>query len=81
MALSADEILILGYEYPDREVYLFDTRTDTCSAVTTKGAQQISNKGGYPIALCGPNKVVALVSLPSGEAAFFEYVREANKIA
>ena len=38
IALNADEILILKRYNFKNEVYLFDTRTDTCSAVTTEGA-------------------------------------------
>ena len=37
IALNADEILIFKRK-DKKEVYLFDTRTDTCSAVTTEGA-------------------------------------------
>ena len=63
--LNNQEILILGgYEFSERKVHVYDTRTDQCSSIAVTGAFKFYNIGSanYSIAQYDHNKVVALVN-------------------
>ena len=89
--LNANEIIILGGHLNEKPVHLYDGRTDSCKSVNAHGAFTFinSNSGNYPIAQCGLNKVVALVShckpstktdLGGFRPYFIQYVKETNTI-
>ena len=83
VSLNNEEIVILGGRpYSEQKVHIYDTRTDQCSSVAVTGSFFFYNfsRSNYPIAQCGHNKVVALVTGPLLEPYFIKFVKETRSI-
>ena len=74
-------IVLGGYRYGEGRVQLYDVRSDSCLSVKVQGAFEFYNwAGSYPIAQCGHNKVVALVSDADGKPRLIQFVKLTNTI-